>query len=172
MRIAHLVGGAASGALLGLVLSLAGRPVPETARHVALGLAAAWVLVGSLAGRSFQGPRRTTLTQVPRDLLGRFGPTWGQVLWGAQLGSGFGTFISVRSFWLVALLLANLPLAAAVAGGLAFGTVRQATAVRLSQRHSGGDVFSFLASGRRVATIAHAVGTLGGTLLAVWIAAS
>jgi hypothetical protein len=67
-------------------------------------------------------------------------------VWGLQLGSGIGTYVPYRSFWLLtAALAASSPPAALFAGG-AFGLTRQSFSVFLARQHDQRTVFSFLST--------------------------
>lgn len=168
MRLAHLAGAAVAGAGLGAAAGVIGGMLPHGVRVAVLAVAIVWVFLGMTRAKSFPPPRRSQLTQVPRGLLGRFGAPLGQALWGAQLGSGFGTFVSTRSFWLVPGLLLNVGVLPAIAGGIVFAVAREGVAVWLSVSRFQDDVFSFLLA-RRAATAAHVTGSVLSAGLALWL---
>lgn len=158
IRSLHLASAGVGGALFGLAFSGAGAILPTWAAVVVAAVGIAWVLASERRGARFPVPHRRCATQVPRSLLGIAGPAAGQVAWGAQLGFGFGTYVSVSSVWALAALFVASDVPVALIAGAGFGLARQATAVRLAQSQREAAMFSFLGADERRASLAHAAG--------------
>jgi len=120
-----------------------------------------------MSGHAFPAPSRRRLKQVPQSLPGRMGGLLGQWLWGAQLGTGLGTFVSVQSFWILIAIMLNAGPTLGAITGFVFAFSRQGVAVWLSTSGLRDNVFAFMVSGRRLARLSHAMGTALGLIVAV-----
>jgi hypothetical protein len=125
LAFVHLIGAAAGGGAVGLLVGMIGWRVGATGRPV---IAAVLVFLLVVAALWRRHPHLGLSRQVPRRW-----PTWvplpiGYLLWGGMLGSGVMTVIPFSSFLgVLALEFVSVPWGAALVGA-AYGLAREAPA--------------------------------------------